>query len=62
MSDVELPILKTPYTKLNDALGSLSGFRRGELVLITSVAHGYRNELALDLYLGTALVLSLIHI
>lgn len=56
MSDVELPILKTPYTKLNDALGSLNGFRRGELVLITSVAHGYRNELALDLYLGTALV------
>lgn len=51
-----LPVVKTAYTKLNAALGSVGGFRRGALVLITSLDNGYRDELALDLYLGAALV------
>lgn len=54
--DYNLPVIKTAYTKLNAALGSVCGFRRGALVLITSPDNGYRDELALDLYLGAALV------
>lgn len=51
-----LPVLKTPYTKLNLALGSLGGFRRGELVTVVSDKYNYREGLVNDIYMGLALV------
>lgn len=51
-----LPVLKTPYTKLNSVLGSLGGFRRGELVTVVSDKYNYREGLVNDIYMGLALV------
>lgn len=51
-----LPILKTPYIKLNEVLGEMGGFRRGELVVVTAHDHQYREGLVNDIYLGVSLV------
>ena len=49
------PILKTPYSKLNNALGDFKGFRRGEFVVIGSFKYNYRIGFIEDLFLGCAL-------
>ena len=51
-----LPVLKTPYTKLNSVLGALGGFRRGELVVVAADDYHYHEGLVNDIYLGLALV------
>lgn len=50
-----LPTTKTPYQGLNRILGDLGGFRRGEMVLISSLENNYSDNLLHDLYLGCGL-------
>lgn len=48
-------VIKTPYSKLNNALGTLNGVERGKLVLVKALNHNYRLGLLIDLYLGHAM-------
>ena len=52
----KLPLLRTPFSQLNTALGSHGGFHRGELIVIAAKNHNYREGLAHDLYQGLGLV------
>lgn len=47
----ELPVIRTPYGGLNNAL-SVGGLRRGTMTVIASQDRNYKLGLLLDLYLG----------